>query len=71
MTDYRAFLAETKCRTWEAKITCCFLAVQPFDFDVLYWLGELNYTTSFLSRMPHGHPEGGRMSFAKKKLNLD
>ncbi len=41
-----------------ARITCWFLAIQPFDFEVLYRTGSENCEADFLSRTPQGVSKG-------------
>ena len=59
-TDHRALSWLGRMKDTNSRITRWFLAVQPFDFDVLYRSGKLNTTADFLSRVPQGAPsEGG------------
>lgn len=60
-TDHRALAWLGKMRDTNARITRWFLAIQPFDFDVLYRAGTQNCTADFLSRTPQEvSGEGGR-----------
>ncbi|KAL2103518.1 hypothetical protein ACEWY4_000386 [Coilia grayii] len=59
-TDHRALSWLGRMRDTNSRITRWFLAVQPFDFEVLYRSGKLNITADFLSRVPQGaSSEGG------------
>lgn len=51
-TDHRALVWLSKMKGTNARITRWFLAVQPFDFEVLYRNGPENCTADFISRTP-------------------
>lgn len=51
-TDHRALAWLGQMRDTNARITRWFLAIQPFDFEVLYRTGTQNCTADFLSRTP-------------------
>lgn len=51
-TDHRALVWLGRMKDTNARITRWFLAVQPFDFEVLYRTGSENCTADFLSRTP-------------------
>ncbi len=59
-TDHRALAWLGRMRDTNARITRWFLAMQPFDFEVLYRSGSQNCTADFLSRTPQAvSGEGG------------
>ncbi len=59
-TDHRALAWLGRMRDTNARITRWFLAMQPFDFEVLYMSGSQNCTADFLSRTPQAvSGEGG------------
>lgn len=49
-TDHQPIVWLSKMKDNNARITRWFLAVQPFDFDVLYLNGPENCTADFHSR---------------------
>lgn len=51
-TDHRALAWLGRMKDTNARITRWFLAMQPFDFEVLYRSGSQNCTADFLSRTP-------------------
>lgn len=59
-TDHRALAWLGRMRDTNARITRWFLAIQPFDFDILYKTGSQNCTADYLSRTPQVSEEGGR-----------
>lgn len=58
-TDHRALSWLGRMRDTNARITRWFLAVQPFDFEVLYKRGSQNCTADYLSRTPQVSEERG------------
>lgn len=59
-TDHRALAWLGRMRDSNARITRWYLAMQPFDFEVLYRSGSQNCTADFLSRTPQAvSGEGG------------
>lgn len=51
-TDHRALVWLGRMKDTNARITRWFLALQPFDFEVVYRTGSENCTADFLSRTP-------------------
>lgn len=59
-TDHRALTWHQNLRDTNSRITRWFLAMQPFNFDVLYRNGREKCTADYLSRTPQGSSsEGG------------
>lgn len=76
-TDHRVLSWLGQMRDTNSRITRWFLAIQPFDFEVLYRSGTQNCTADYLSRTPHeASGEGGgchKVSLVtdKRLLGLD
>uniref|UniRef100_A0A8C1TWC8 ribonuclease H n=1 Tax=Cyprinus carpio TaxID=7962 RepID=A0A8C1TWC8_CYPCA len=58
-TDHRALAWLGRMRDTNARITRWFLAIQPFDFEILYKAGSQNCAADYLSRTPQVSEEGG------------
>ncbi len=59
-TDHRALTWLGHMRDTNACITRWFLAIQPFDFEILYKSGSQNCTADYLSRIPQESMDRGR-----------
>lgn len=59
-TDHRALAWLGSMRDTNALITRWFLAIQPFDFEILYKTGSQNCRADYLSRTPQVSEKGGR-----------
>ncbi len=57
-TDHRALVWLGRMKDTNARITRWFLAIQPFDFEVLYQTGPENCGADFLSRTSQGVSKG-------------
>ncbi len=69
-TDHRALSWLGQMRDTNSIITRWFLAMQPFDFEVLYRSGIQNCTADYLSRTPNEAFEEGGGGGGDHKVSL-